>query len=310
MIKEIKLFNEIIPIKNYLCSNAPDNIVIGKYNFNLYIKITDYCNAKCKFCSNQSSKPGKEKLDLDKLEIVLKELKNKKMLNRISITGGEPLLYIDRLNNILNKVFEVIPDARVTINTNGINFSEIKKLDSLSKLEGIHISRHHWDDKINDQIFGVKTAKNEDIKSLYDSVDNKKLIRLNCLLIKDYIDCKDQVRKYLEKASKIGVFRVGFVSLMPTNQYCKDKYINFNDIFNDLDSDFLRTNHYYDSNICECCNGIYLSKDGDLVEYYARMTKELNCDYMRQLVYTASNELLLGFNKKKISVLDNEKQQK
>lgn len=304
MIKEIKIFNEKVQIKNYLCSNNPDNIIEGEYKFNLYIKITDYCNAKCPFCSNQSSIPKKENIDLNKLEIVLKELYSKNLLSRISITGGEPLLYIDRLNTILNKIFEVIPNAFVTINTNGINFDKIHEIETLDKLEGIHISRHHYNDDLNNKLFAVKTATKEEIKELYNKTKNKQLIRLNCLLIKDLIDNKDEVEKYLEMASDIGVFRVGFVSLMPTNDYCKEKYINFNDIFKELNNNFFSTNHYYDSKICECCNGIFLSKTGNLVEYYARMTKELNCDYMRQLVYTPSNELSVGFNKKKILIPD------
>ena len=306
MIKKIKIFNDEIPVKAYFCCSDKNKIIEGDYEFNLYIKITDYCNAKCKYCSNQLSKPGKENFDLKKLEIVLKELNNKVNLNRISITGGEPLLYIDRLNNVLNKIFEVLPNARVTINTNGINFKNIYKLDSLSKLEGIHISRHHYDDEVNDKIFGVKTATNKEIKELFNNVENKKLIRLNCLLIKNKIDSEEKIEKYLDNASEIGVFRVGFVSLMKVNDYCKKNYINFNDLFNDLGKRFLKTKHLYDTNICECCNGIYLASNGNLIEYYARMTKELKCDYMRQLVYTPNNELLVGFNNKKIIIKSEE----
>lgn len=300
MIKNIELFGERIPVKNYLCSSDPNHLIAGDFHFNLYIKITDYCNAQCQFCSNQGSIPKPEHLDLNRLELVLRELKSKNLLSRISITGGEPLLYAERLNQILNKVFEVIPDACVTINTNGINFSKIHELDSLSKLEGIHISRHHYDDGINDARFGVKTATLEEISSLYNSVNNRQLIRLNCLLIRGFIDNLREVKKYLEEASKIGVFRVGFVSLMPTNSYCKEHYIDFNSIFRDFPIDFLSTGHFYDSDICECCNGIYLGKNGNLVEYYARMTKKLQCDYMRQLVYTPQNDLLVGFGNKKI----------
>lgn len=302
MIEKITLFGEEIPAKNYLCSTDCNNLISGNCKFNLYIKLTDYCNAKCEYCSNQSSIPKEENLDLKKLELVIKELSEKNILNRISITGGEPLLFGDRLNLVLNKIFEILPDAFVTMNTNGINFEKIYELDSLNKINGIHISRHHYDDNINNKIFGVKTVSKEEIKQLFDKVKNKKLIRLNCLLIKGLIENIEQVQKYLELSSEIGVFRAGFVSLMPINEYGKDNYINFNDVFNDLSSRFFSTYHYYDSNICECCNGIYLADNNRLVEYYARMTKELNCDYMRQLVYTPNNELLLGFNKRKISL--------
>ena len=48
---------------------------------------------------------------------------------------------------------------------NGILYSNgYCKLD---KLEGIHLSRHHYDDKQNESIFGFKTATNADIKNVY-----------------------------------------------------------------------------------------------------------------------------------------------
>ena len=65
-------------------------------------------------------------------------------------------------------------------------------------------------------------------------------------------------------------------------------------VFN-KDKNVLR--HYYDKNICECINGAYISNEGKIIEYYARMTKELNCEYARQFVYTSDNKLTLGFGK-------------
>ena len=37
----------------------------------------------------------------------------------------------------------MIPDATVTINTNGNNLRELVNLDVINKIEGIHISNHH-----------------------------------------------------------------------------------------------------------------------------------------------------------------------
>lgn len=302
MIKDLEIFGEKIPVKNYLCVSEKNKIIKGDYKFNLYIKITDYCNAKCQFCSNQSSILQHEEINLDKLEMVLKELSEKNILERISITGGEPLLYIERLNIVLNKIFDVLPNARVTINTNGIQFKNLKKLDALEKIDGIHISRHHYNDEINDKIFGVHTATLDEITDLANHVSNKHLIRLNCLLMKGFIDSKKEVQNYLEAFSNANVFRIGFVGLMPVNQYSIEKYVDINDIFQDLNNRFFDVGPLYDANICECRNGLYLSNNGKLIEYYARMTKEMNCDYMRQLVYTPYNDLSVGFNKKKIKI--------
>lgn len=42
---------------------------------------------------------------------------------------------------------------------------------------------------------------------------------------------------------------------------------------------------------------MYISKEGEFIEWYARMTKELKCDYTRQFVYTSDNKLTTGFGK-------------
>ena len=76
--------------------------------YNLYISITDVCLASCPFCNNSTKKKtthSEKEFDIEKLKIVLRELKRNKLLNRVSITGGEPLLDVDLLNSVLNAVF-------------------------------------------------------------------------------------------------------------------------------------------------------------------------------------------------------------
>lgn len=297
MYQEIELFGEKIKIKNYACSSIQNEYEKQDMKLNLYIKINDGCNAKCKFCSN-SEMQDMGQIDLKKLEYVLEYFNNRKLLNRISITGGEPMLKIELLNKVANLIYKEIPNAIVTINTNGYNIREVIKLDAIDKIAGIHISRHHYEDKINTQIFGTKVATEEDIEYVMKNVKNKKLLRLNCLLIKNNIDKIEEVEKYLEFASKLGIFRVGFVSLMKVNDYSKENFIDFNDVFKEATMNPKTFMHFYDTNICECINGVYISKQGEFVEWYARMTKELNCEYTRQFVYTSDNKLSTGFGKK------------
>lgn len=297
MYETIELFGQKVDIKNSNCVKCGDEITRMPMKLNLYIKVTDLCNAKCEVCSNKGNEKSGN-IDLDKLKMVIKYLDDKGIINRIGITGGEPMLEINKLNNLLNAIFEVKKDAMVTINTNGFRIKEILNLDSNRSIDGIHISRHHYNDDINNAFFGIETASNKDIEDFINKVDNKKLLRLNCLLMKKYINSIDEVAKYLENAALLNVFRVGFVSLMPINQISIENFINFNDVFKDLPNQFLNTNNLHDFNICECTNGLFLGYNGNIIEYYARMTKELNCEYARQLVYTSDNKLTIGFNKK------------
>lgn len=297
MFETIELFGQKVDIKNSNCTKCNEEPIRTSMKLNLYIKVTDVCNARCEVCSNK----GNEKasiIDLEKLKMVISYLDSKDIINRIGITGGEPMLDIKRLNDVLNAIYEVKPSAVVTINTNGCNIKEALYLDSINKIEGIHISRHHYQDEINNKFFGINTATNQDIEMVMNKVSNKKLLRLNCLLMKKYINNIKEVSKYLDNATLLNIFRVGFVSLMPINNPSIENFINFKEVFKDMPSNFIETNNLNDLDVCQCTNGLYLGYNGNIIEYYARMTKELNCEYARQLVYTSDNKLTVGFNKK------------
>ena len=297
MFETIELFGQKVDVKSNDCVPKGETPSKNHMKLNLYIKVTDMCNGKCSVCSNHGNEKNSS-IDYQKLKYVIEYLDSKNLINRIGITGGEPFLDINKLNRVLNTIFEAKKDAVVTINTNGFRIKECLDLDSINKIYGIHISRHHYDDRINNEFFGIKTASKKDISSVMEKSINKKLIRLNCLLMKSYINNLDKVQKYLEMASKLGIFRCGFVSLMPINEESIKEFIDFNDIFSKLPQRFLKTGNLCDLAICECSNGIYLANNGNIVEYYSRMTKELNCPYTRQFVYTSDNHLTVGFNKK------------
>jgi len=297
MAEVLELFGQKVEIKNHPCTVKGQTPYKRHMRLNLYIKVTDICNAKCSVCSNHGNEKCSQ-LDYDKLKYAIEYLDSKDLINRIGITGGEPFLDMERLNKVLNTVFETKKDAFVTINTNGFRIKDCLDLDSIDKVDGIHISRHHFNDKINNQFFGVKVASLEDIYDVITKSNNPKLIRLNCLLMKSYIHNIRQVQRYLDMASEVGALKCGFVSLMPINEESKKEFVNYNDVFDKLPRRFQKINETNDFDICECINGVYLADNGRVIPYYARMTKELNCPYARQFVYTSDNHLSVGFNKK------------
>ncbi len=107
-----------------------------------------------------------------------------------------------------------------------------------------------------------------------------------------------EIKKMLNHVANLGVYKNGFVSLMKCNEYAKEQFINFNDIFNNLDDSFFLGHHFYKKEYCECVDGIYLTDNNKLVEFYARMVKESNCPYINQLVYSTNNELRANFSGK------------
>lgn len=297
-MKTIKIFNQDLVVNDQLCTTNPLEPKKKNSKLRLYIKLTDNCNAHCLFCANSSSCDYGQ-IDLNKLEFVIHYLLSIDILGGISITGGEPLLEIDKLTQLLNIIYQIKPDIDIQISTNGINLMNLLNYPNVNQLESIHISRHHYIDEKNNQIFhSSKVATADEIKLFQDNLENKKIVNINTIVMKDYISNLEEIKRMLDHVGELGVYKNGFVSLMRCNSFSEEQFINFNDIFNNLDQSFLNGNHFYEENYCECINGIYITKNNELVQYYARMVKKCTCPYTTQLVYTSNNKLTAGFKKK------------
>lgn len=297
-MRKIELFNQEILVKDSLCGPTPTSRFEAEPSLRLYIKVTDYCNANCLFCANGTCTDF-GKIDLVKLEFVIRYLKEKNRLHSIGLTGGEPMINPELVNNILNLIWSIDSRIDVQISTNGLNLLEIANFDNVNNLESIHISRHHYDEDRNREMFGNnKIATTNDIIKLQERLINKKIININTVAIKGYIDNLKEIKKMLDYVGDTGVYKNGFVSLMKCNDYSLKHFINFNDIFNNLDDNFLLTHRFYSGEYCECIDGIYASSNAKFVEFYARMVKDCECDYTNQLVYTSDNRVTAGFGKK------------
>ena len=299
-MQTINIFNHDLIVRNEPCTTNPNRSIEQLPSLRLYIKLTDDCNANCLFCANESSKDFGN-IDLNKLAFVITYLKERNLLHGISITGGEPMTKPKLLFELLDLVFKIDPHMEVQVSTNGVNLLRFLDYKDVNKLESIHISRHHYDDQINQEIFRSKTiATTNDIIHLQKQLDDKKIINLNTIVMKSYISNLEEIKHMLDYASDIDIYKVGFISLMCCNEYAKKEFINFNAIFSHLDKDFLLGHHFYSKEYCECVDGLYLSKNHKLIEFYARMVKNCECPYTNQLVYTSNNQVTAGFGKKLI----------
>ena len=297
-MKTINLFGHDIIVRDTLCSTDPKDLKVVDPSLRLYIKLTDACNADCLFCANKESRDFGN-LDFRKLEFVIRYLLDRGLLHGISITGGEPMMNPDKMNMLLNLIYGIDPNMEVAISTNGYNLRSFLDMEHVNKLESIHISRHHYDDEVNYSIFGSRdVASTEDIVALQEGLDDKRIININTLVMKDYIEDLASIKKMLNYVGDVGVYKNGFVSLMKCNQFSRDHFINFNDIFSSLDESFYLGHHFYNGEYCECVDGVYLTDNERMVEFYARMVKDCSCPYTTQLVYTSDNKVTAGFGKK------------
>ena len=102
------------------------------------------------------------------------------------------------------------------------------------------------------------------------SPDDWKVYRVSGeLSFSGYIDNKEEVQKMLNLTLDLGIHRIGFVALMPVNDFCKEHFVDINDI------PFSQLPHVYftgakDRGVnCKCSNYLY-NRDLKILEIYMR----------------------------------------
>jgi molybdenum cofactor biosynthesis enzyme MoaA len=294
----MEIFGKKVHIKPYVCSAKGGNPCTNS-TINFYICATGNCPAHCSFCPGYFSN---KKIDLNKLKSVLVELHNKKVINRIGITGGEPLLDLDNLNNILQIINDVCDNQyHVSINTNGINLLHLKEIDYFFIINDVHISRHSENDIENNKIFGISLPT---LKSIKEEIERTPgIFSFSCNLMNGYIDSVEKLRKYLDYAINVGVIHVGFVSLMNKTDFCSNLFIDYESITSKLEikDGFLFETYSKDKDYCKCENYTYYNNSGKVSIYFRRFIKnDLGC--IKSFIFNEDNNLITNFGKEAVII--------
>lgn len=252
---------------------------------NLFIQLTNRCNAACKFCEYHGI--DKSDFDYDKLKIIIKELASKLNIRKLNLTGGEPTIDMERFDKVFSICLSSIQKetTEVTVNTNGIHLLEL--LDYIKYIDSIGLSRHHYSDELNYEIFGSKTiASSEDIIRFQEKSTNNYILHGRCNLIKGYIDCKNEMLKYLNNCADLNILWAGFVTLMPLNKFCIDNEVCSNTLISD--DNFYRNQLWHrleEGKVeCQCADYLYTSPNGKIITFYNRIFCNNNL-YAGQLVF-------------------------
>lgn len=296
--REIEIFGKVVKVKNYICSEngGPYKLKPEHVKLQLSLSPVSYCPAKCPFCVAKGTKDFAE-YDLDRLRYVLRSLKEKDLVRGVNITGGEPFMNVSLLNDSINSVYEILgEDLEVSVNTNGMHLRDVSKIDKLELMESIHISRHHYDDSINNSIFGIDLPSGEEIKKIVNDVGMEDLFVFNCLLLKGYIDSSSKVKKFLEFTSDVDVWKAGFISCIDVNDYTRKHRVTFDEVFPKDDPGFLYTRNYCDFEYCKCQDGAYATDKGKLVRFYGRTTTPDDCEYLRGFFLGSDNHVKCGYS--------------
>lgn len=292
---KIKIYNEEITPRTHYCQldDCPASCVEEPY-INLYVKFSG-CNAKCPFCIEDCKKKS---FDIDKLGEVVKHISSKLKIRKVSFTGGEPTLNIKLLEKAFTVVKSNADDVFTVINTNGYDFEGIFNSDILNQVNSVSLSRHHYFDQYNRQLFGsiIPSPILAHILLMNKEIADK--VHFSCNLIKGYIDSAEQIKMYLDMANSMGVHDVGFVSLMPLNEYCIEHAVAFPDV--SVIPNLMKMKEWHYNDCCECANYLYLPsvadfKDGVVKVYHRNPKSPMNFENM--LMFDGKN-LKVGFNGK------------
>ena len=203
--REINILGKPITVKNYICSadginykEKPENIKLQ-----LFVNMLTFCPANCRFCVAKNTKQDK-KIDIDKFKSVMKLLKAEDRIRGIKITGGEPFYDIELLNEVISAIYDIFGyQMEVAISTNGTGLENLKKIKDLEHIETIHLSRHHYDDNVNRELFGnIKNIPDKELlKDIIGSVSYKDIFVLNSRRAKSSFKAVKLFSRFLSSAS-------------------------------------------------------------------------------------------------------------
>lgn len=262
----MEIFGKEIAIKSHGCNvmEEPGQGIIPSVN--LFIKVTRGCNARCLFCCNADSTDVSSVFHISKLMVIIQELKDKGIrVNRMNITGGEPSVVSPLVYKILDTV-EVhgFDDLHLHLNTNGL-LPQSQELMRHPRWDSISMSLHHYDAKKLSELYGCRISENA---FCFERIDLQKL-NSSCNLIKGYIDNAAEARKMLDFNLDIGIPRIGFVALMKVNDYCREHFVDLEDIHLESIPHVYFTKSMNRGRNCKCSNYLY-NRDLKILEIYMR----------------------------------------
>ncbi|WP_295722387.1 7-carboxy-7-deazaguanine synthase QueE [uncultured Methanobrevibacter sp.] len=150
------------PIVEIFSSIQGEGLLVGRRQ--IFVRFAG-CNLDCNYCDTAISKSS-ENGTLKTVDYVVSRINELKTddLHSVSFTGGEPLLYADFINDVINKI-----DIPSFLETNGTLPNEIDKLDNLDyvsldiKLEE-HFNNNYAEKILFNEIKSVNILMDKSIK--------------------------------------------------------------------------------------------------------------------------------------------------
>ena len=242
----------------YIASQLNDfkQITTHKVNrFNtVFLAITNKCALQCEHCFEWNNLNKKDDLETGKLK------------SQIHLSGGEPLIKMNTLVNLLNSAdksseFWVVTSGFKLNNTNAKRLKEAGLKGAIISLDHYIPELHNKFRHFNDAYYWVEEA-------VKNANNNNIITALSLCTTKDFIS-EDNLMSYMELAKKLKVSFVQFLEPKAVGHYAdKDVFLNKQHI--DVLENFFRKMNFskqynsYPIIIYHGYKGIYIDSDGDM----------------------------------------------
>lgn len=259
------------------------------------VSLTDRCNLRCFYCKRNSFKPlpRKEILTLEEITFLASLFKNHFGIQKVRLTGGEPLLRreIDKLIENLSKI-----GVKIKITTNGFFLDKFIELFKEKKVS-VNLSL----DTLNEEkFFNISGERN--LKKIIDNIE--KIIssgiklKLNTVALRGIND--DEIHNFINFSTSIGT-ELRFIEFMPfvdlttwRKHFISEEEVK-NKILERFSMKFLENSGTAD---------IYILDNGGKVGFISTVSKPF-CNSCSRLRITADGKIVLCmFDKFSYSLMD------
>ena len=161
----------------------------------IMIENTSLCNLKCDYCYNEVI--NKVTMSDQNFEKIVTQL-SENNINKIDLFKYGETFADKSINTKVNKLIEKLPDAKISVSTNGFLLSSKEAIEAALKMEFIMVSL----DGINDKYL-QKFQSGSKFQTVYENMKNLVKIRDELGLTNPYIDWKYVVFDWNDKDEMI-----------------------------------------------------------------------------------------------------------
>jgi MoaA/NifB/PqqE/SkfB family radical SAM enzyme len=198
----------------------------------LDVRITNLCDNACSFCIAAEGMQHARKFNL---EAMLESIKQVNPAS-VSIIGGEPLLFMKKLLDFMDRVKTEVPSVQHFYITTALPRTVMLQRDLFKKVfdatEVLNISLQHYKDEDNSRLMNAKQEwpRMKWLEEFLSIPGATEKVRVHLNLVRGGIDSPEAVAIALGTLREAGVKHVKLNELMNA----PDEYVSFEDITGDV----------------------------------------------------------------------------